>query len=541
MKFDLTVILAYLGILTSSYVQGSVEEQLITFSDNLSAEMYSEDANDCTSSLGISMAFDLLYSSAIGDSKTEMESVFGFSEPKLHWAENEVATLYNGTCYYDVESCEFQDPLVRIASRIYANNNVALNSAYQSVVQDFLQAIDFSDATAADTVNAWVSESTNGLIDSVVDEVNPAWIILAVNSIYLKAAWRLPFMNFQTTVDSFAGTDAHFMHKVEYFPYSDTAVTNHQIVQMSFFGGSERTQGLSMVFAVPLAEGVVPRLSSAEVVAALPQLSSTRVALALPKFKFETTYEAILKMSLQNLNLRAPFFGGLCIRQDSCDAFIDFIIQKTVIDVNEEGVEAAAVTAIGVIESVPLPTAPVLMQLDRPFQFWILHNGLPLFEGRVVNPGIPEGSTAETGLSHADADFWTNNFMVDNPVVAVPQQEGATRDPSPSPMTIAPSTDITTASDFPTPSSTNPATLEPTPTSIAATTSSPTTAPATPQTTVPASEQPESTTGAPTATRSAGSSLPSDVPSSVPVSSGLQRVLNSFVIALGIGFIFAAL
>lgn len=88
-----------------------------------------------------------------------------------------------------------------------------------------------------------------------------------------------------------------------------------------------------------------------------------------------------MKTSLQNLGLVAPFSGGLCVRQNSCDASIDFIIQKTVIDVNEEVVEAAAVTAIGVIESVPLPTAPKLMQLDRPFQFWIVHNGLPLFEG----------------------------------------------------------------------------------------------------------------------------------------------------------------
>ncbi|GAX25365.1 serpin B [Fistulifera solaris] len=547
MKFDRSILI--LSIFTNHYARGSVAEQLITFSDNLSAEMYSEETNDCTSSLGISMAFDLLYTSAIGESKTEMESVFGFSEPKLHWAGNEVSTLYQGACY-DGESCEFQDPVVSIANRIYANNNVALNSTYQAVVQDFVQPIDFSDPTAADTINAWVSNSTNGLIDSVVQEVNPGWIILAVNSIYLKAAWRLPFVAFQTTLDSFAGTDAHFMHKVEFLPYSDTAVTNYQIVKMEFFGGSETTQGLSMVFAASLVEGELPSLSAAELVTAMPQLSITRVALALPKFKFESTYESSLETALQNLNLRAPFVGGLCVREGSCGAFIDFIIQKTVIDVNEEGVEAAAVTAIGVVESLPEPTAPALMQLDRPFQFWILHNELPIFEGRVINPGIPEGSTAEPGLSHAATDFWTSNFMVDTPITVVPQQQGATRDPSTQPATMAPSSDSTGVSDFPSPavtmtsdfpsfSSSDPETSGPTPT--IAVTPAPTSDLTSPSATVPTTEPIEGTTGEPTAPQPA-----SDEPSSVPVneeggSFALQQVLNSFIAALGIGIVFIAL
>lgn len=535
MKLDRTLVLAYLGVLTGKCAQGSVEEQLTTFSDNLAADMYSEDTNDCTSSLGISMAFDLLYSSATGESKTEMESVFGFSEAKLHWADNEVSTLYNGNCYDP--SCEYQDPLVRIANRIWANDNVALNPEYQAVVQDFVQAIDFTSETAADTINAWVSETTNGLIDSVVQEVNSAWIILAVNSIYLKAAWRLPFMTFYTTQDSFSGTDAHFMHKVEYFPYSDTAISNHQIVQMSFFGGSDETQGLSMVFAVPVVEGVVPSLSSAEVVAALPQLSSSRVALSIPKFKFETTYESNLRASLQNIGLVAPFFGGLCVREGSCDAFIDFIIQKTVIDVNEEGVEAAAVTAIGVIESIPPPDAPTLMQLDRPFQFWIVHNGLPLFEGRVINPGIPEGSSAEPGLSHTDADFWTRNFMVDDPITVEPQQDVSSRVPSPSPVDSV-SSQLPTSTDL--------ETSEPTMISSDTPTSSVTATPTSPQSALQTSEQIERT-GAPTVSPSVGSDLPSDVPNSFPgvgpdgtSSSSLRQILSAVVVALG-SFILVAL
>jgi len=148
-------------------------------------------------------------------------------------------------------------------------------------------------------------------------------------------------------------------------------------------------------------------------------LPITRVALALPKFKFESTYEDALKSALQSIGVVAPFVGGLCVRQGSCNAFIDFIIQKTVIAVDEQGVEAAAVTAIGVTESAPPPEPAYVVMCDHPFQFFIYdgtHN-VVLFEGRVGNPGIPEGSTATLTMLHSNDTFWSTNFYAATIVV----------------------------------------------------------------------------------------------------------------------------
>ena len=88
---------------------------------------------------------------------------------------------------------------------------------------------------------------------------------------------------------------------------------------------------------------------------------------------------------------------------------------------NEEGVEAAAVTMVGVgLTSIgPPPEDPVLMILNHPFQFFIYDKDeeLMLFEGRVGNPGVPdeEPEVELLDASHSDSDFWSSNFYV-NPV-----------------------------------------------------------------------------------------------------------------------------
>ncbi len=154
------------------------------------------------------------------------------------------------------------------------------------------------------------------------------------------------------------------------------------------------------------------------------------MALSLPKFKFESTYDDI-KSALSQLGIVAPFTAGsgaLCGMfeniPDCGNLVIDDVIQKTVIDVNEKGVEAAAVTAVLVGKTSadpaePPPPDPVLMILDHPFQFFIYdkEQGLMLFEGRLGSPEVPDAEPTSPLLDakHLDADFWANSFGV-NPI-----------------------------------------------------------------------------------------------------------------------------
>ena len=118
--------------------------------------------------------------------------------------------------------------------------------------------------------------------------------------------------------------------------------------------------------------------------------------MSLPKFKFESTYDDSPKAAIIQTGIVNPFIdgsGALCRLFDyknGCESlFIGKMIQKTVIDGNEEGVEAAAVTAIMVVAEsgqvmVDLDD-PILMILDHKFQFFIYDKSEDqvLFEGRL--------------------------------------------------------------------------------------------------------------------------------------------------------------
>ena len=80
-------------------------------------------------------------------------------------------------------------------------------------------------------------------------------------------------------------------------------------------------------------------------VGALSGLQRHRVALGLPKFELEREYKDDLKAALMAFGISQVFQGGLCVYENDCNAFLDYVIQKTFISVDENGVEAAAVTA----------------------------------------------------------------------------------------------------------------------------------------------------------------------------------------------------
>lgn len=143
---------------------------------------------------------------------------------------------------------------------------------------------------------------------------------------------------------------------MDYFGYSHDALPGYQVIDLPF----DNSQ-MSMIFVLPKTDGAEP-VTSTDVISASSSLQNTRVALSLPKFRFETKYEDELKDALFLLGIVAPFTegsGALCgIIEDTegCEnLIIDKVIQKTVIDVNEEGVEAAAVTRLTHDAQPPFP------------------------------------------------------------------------------------------------------------------------------------------------------------------------------------------
>lgn len=435
MKYSLLV----LSSLAAANAQSSIDNA--PFADSLTTELYSisDSDNECTSSLGVSMAMSLVYPSAISDSEVQLRTTFGYPadmQSTLLWQDTttKLTERYQGNCYNEFGGeCGGTEPSLQIANSVFVDDDVVLNTTYAAVVGEMVQQLDFASPDAGATVNTWVEESTNGLIDSIVPEGDLSqWIVLAINSIYLKASWVRQFNEQKTNEDMFLSspdpTPAHFMNNVDSYPYSHEieALPGYQILQHYFSGDyNSGSGGLSMIFVLP-PPGTDNMASSEDVLGAIPNLQMTRMAFSLPKFRFESTYEDSLIEALQKIGVEAVFdrerADNLCIQQDRCDAYIDTIIQKTVIDVNEKGVEAAAVTAIGIsATSLPPPTG-VLFLANRPFQFFLYDevDNVVIFEGVVSNPGIVEGSVAPLQASHSDEDFWSANFGITATVPELP-------------------------------------------------------------------------------------------------------------------------
>ena len=111
------------------------------------------------------------------------------------------------------------------------------------------------------------------------------------------------------------------------------------------------------------------------------------IRLTLPRFKMEFEEEMI--PFFQQLGVTDLFNSRANLKDiaENDDLYVDDVKHKAVIEVNEEGSEAAAVTLVGLVTKSAGPT-PIRMKFDRPFYFIIqdkLHN-INLFMGRVVDP-----------------------------------------------------------------------------------------------------------------------------------------------------------
>lgn len=411
------------------------------------------------------MAFSLVYPGSTNDAVDEIRTVFGYlddddgSSNNMHLVWEDVSTSLtsraDGACSSGNGGEEWcyggARPLLSISNSIWIDDGDALNADYEAVVGKYSQQIDFQSIESPKVVNQWVKNQTNGLVDSIVQEGEPLpGVLIAINSLYLKASWAKQFHEGNTNLDSFysspqrsdGAAKAHFMHQVGEMLYSHDVMAGFQIVQLPFSSSS-----MSMIFVLPTTDDNGNALvASSALVPALKSLKETRVALALPKFKFEKMYDDNLKEALQDIGIVSPFKEGT---QSLCNIFaldtypcsqlfISRVLQKTVVDVNEEGVEAAAVTAIIGSKSSPEPMdqpEPVLMMMDHPFQFFVYDEkeDLVLFEGRLGDPKVPDGGESATSSMvesiHADEDFWPSTFgvnPVDPPIVSASEPSGST-------------------------------------------------------------------------------------------------------------------
>jgi len=346
-----------------------------------------QESNIMISPASVSIALGMAYNGAETTTRDAFEAVLNY-EGLTREEVNEITKELIGVLVTNVTG-----NLLEIANSMWYNEGfpveqdfIDLNSNYYSAE---VREIDFQSADAVNTINNWVSDKTHGKIDEIIEAIDPAMMMILINAIYFNCVWEVEFDPEDTDQAPFYTEAGSVFAQVDMMQLKSTcnvAFTNDfNAVELPYKNGK-----FSMFLFLPSDESsvsqLVDELDGDTWNSWLEEFQEMEdFTVNMPKFKFE--FERSLADDLKGMGLQVAFTGDADFSGISpIDLLISDVINKTYIDVNEEGTEAAAVTAI-VFETTAVGP-PSFIRLDRPFLFAITENSSKsiLFMGKVAKP-----------------------------------------------------------------------------------------------------------------------------------------------------------
>jgi serpin B len=358
------------------------------------------DGNLFYSPYSISLALAMTYAGARGETEQQMADTLHLtlSQDRLHPAFNalDAELAQRGKGVEGDDGAGFQ---LRIANSLWGQKGYEFLSTFLDLLAEHygagLRTLDFEQAPeeARVTINKWVSEQTEGRIEDLIRPglIIPLTRLVLANAIYFNAAWSYPFEESRTRDDVFYLLDGSqvtvpMMAQTERFRYAEGE--GYQAVELTYKGGE-----MAMVILLPEAgrfEEFESGLDAERVDRIVEDLARSNVALTMPKFEFDSSFE--LAEILSEMGMPDAFtheiadFSGM---DGTRRLHISQVVHKAFVAVDEAGTEAAAATAVIMVESAA-PGSPVEVTVDRPFVFLIrdIGSGAILFVGRVVDPSV---------------------------------------------------------------------------------------------------------------------------------------------------------
>jgi serpin B len=347
-----------------------------------------EEANVMISPASVSIALGMAYNGAGTTTRFAFEEVLNY-EGLTREEVNEITKELIQVLVTNVNG-----NLLEIANSLWYDEEfpvepefITLNSHYYDAE---VKELDFGSAEAVNTINNWVNNNTNGKIEEIIDSIDPATMMILINAIYFNCVWDVEFDPDDTHQANFHNEDGSLFGKVDMMQLENTFnVSNNQsfsAVELPYKNGK-----FSMFLFLPSEESsvdlLVQELDGAEWKAWMKSFKEKKdFSVYMPRFEFE--FERSLADDLKAMGLNIAFtedadFSGI----SAIDLYIADVIHKTYIKVNEEGTEAAAVTAI-VMEATSINPILNEIRFDRPFLFAITEKSSKsiLFMGKVAEP-----------------------------------------------------------------------------------------------------------------------------------------------------------
>ena len=288
----------------------------------------------------------------------------------------------------------------RAPNTVWIQSGLPLHAAFKARLHDAvtLAAADFRAAPEATRteINQVIATQTEGKISGLLPSgtITALTRLVLASAVYLKAAWTDPFPERATA-------DAPFYPDGRDQP-ALTVPMMHGTASRAYLRGDGYQavllpyRDINLAMAVLLPDGppaaLRPKLAAAGLGGLLAGASRHRVTLSLPRFRLEAAFNLI--PALRRLGIVAAFGGDADFVEitEAAPLRIGAVAHKAYVDVDEQGTEAAAATAVVIRALAAMrPPPAVTMVVDRPFLFAIVDSttGLPLFLGQVSHP-VPD-------------------------------------------------------------------------------------------------------------------------------------------------------
>jgi serpin B len=353
-------------------------------------------SNIFISSYSASTVLQMVANGAAGQTRTEMQKALGMgagtaglSEPALNLANHEISQSLRANT----------NVILEIANAIWCHQGAPIKPDFLACNRQFFDAtvdsLNFADPHSVDVINDWASEKTHGRIPHLIDQLDPEdGRLFLANAVYFKDKWENPFEPSVTRNRPFYlhnGTKEIVQMMSRSYVFSYRHGTGYQALRLPYEGDN-----LAMYVFLPDANSSLEKLLSIMNGDTWRRITKPGFAdeegdLQLPKFKLDYTVD--LTKPLPELGMKTAFdadkanFSGISPEP----LYISGAVQKTFVEVKEDGTEAAAVTGLQAEVSAALPMPPPKhfeMIVDHPFLFLIEDNqtGTILFMGVIYDP-----------------------------------------------------------------------------------------------------------------------------------------------------------
>lgn len=365
--------------LPKSFIEGNLKFSLDIFNEIL------EEKNPVYSPTPVYLALGLVANGGDDEAKEEILSALNLGD----LSQEEMNSYYRELTKSLTRTNGDTD--LNISNSIWYDQDFKANEDFLQKNKNYYGAdaykIDFKDEKAPETINNWVSESTNGKIKEMVDDIDDEVLMYLFSSIYFNAKWDIPFPKEKSFDGEFFLEDEEIeVPKMSNIFEVKKIVNEDESAVLLPYNDDKYT-----FLALMPKEGMdireyIKDLNLEKIGKEMLDIEKERIDVVLPKF--EVSFENGLNGSLKNLGVSRifdPQSNSLeNMGQASGNLYISNMSQKTYLKVDEEGTEAASVVEAQ-MEATSLTET---IDFNRPFVYSVIdtETGLPIFLGIMDDP-----------------------------------------------------------------------------------------------------------------------------------------------------------